>query len=422
MSDFLDSENKTIQYDGPVNSSDFNLRAEQNYKDLVHLYNRSGILDLKLSEAFERVLKDHHFLSMAVLDLEDRVRAIEYESEPGYKKLSIYTYSQLDVASFIGDPTFSITSTEALSFDHVHNIITLPKVEGSSHSKIKFFDSSSTQVIPDFLEMKIDNAFIGVDTANALIDTTPVYYSILESSDKFWKRNVIVDSPSAAGAQLYLYIKVPSSFSGSALSNYISLMPYPVFGVDVLSIEYTSNSNPSLNSSDGWTPLNFNRLYNNQSEAVGKVAPGGWSTLGGDVILNAGPSCFYFPPIEINAIRILLRQRNYISENGKYVYTYGLSDIDVRSQKFLDSGKTIIKFNAPNETTIQSVEEIIPKIYNVPEELISTAFSYRVIYRQGSSYTLDVVPGSTSVWVEVTLNRLGDGTAPVLSDIIVNYI
>jgi len=421
MSDFLDSENKTIQYDGPVNSSDFNLRAEQNYKDLVHLYNRSGILDQKLAEAFERVLKDHHFLSTAILDLEDRVKALEYESESGYKKLSIYTYSQIDVASFIGDPTFAIGSTDALSFDHIHNIITLPKVQGSSHSKIKFFDSSGTQVIPDFLEMKIDNGFVGVDTTNSLIDTTPVYYSILESSDKFWKRNVVADSPSAAGAQMYVYIKVPSSFSGSAASNFVSLMTYPVFGVDILSIEYTSNPNPSLDSTDVWTPLNFNRLYNNQNEAVGKVAPGGWSTLGNDVILNAGPVGFYFPPIQINALRVLLRQRNYIAENGKYVYTYGLSDIDVKSQKFLDSGKTIIKFTAPDETTIQSVEEVIPKIYNVPEELMSTAFSYRVIYKQGSSYTLDVVPGSTSVWIEVTLNKLGDGTAPVLSDLIVNY-
>ena len=421
MSDFLDSENRTVQYNGPVSSSDFNLRAEQNYNDLVHLYNRSGILDQKLSEAFERVLKDHHSLSMAVLDLEDRVKALEYESESGYKKLSIYTYSQIDVASFISDPTFAITSTEALSFDHTYNIITLPRVQGSSHSKIKFFDSANAQVIPDFLEMKIDNSFSGVDTTNSLIDTTPVYYSLLDSSDKFWKRNIIVDVPSAAGAQMYLYIKIPSSFSGSAASNFVSLIPYPIFGVDVLSLEYSSDTNPALDSTSTWTPLNFNRLYNNQTEAIGKVPPGGWSVLGNDVILNSGPIGFYFPPIQINAIRVLLRQRSYISENGKFVYTYGLSDIDVRSQKFLDTGKTIIKFTAPNNTTIQNVEEVIPKMYNVPDELISTAFSYRVIYKQGSSYTLDVVPGSTSVWIEVTLNKLGDGTAPVLSDLIINY-
>jgi hypothetical protein len=61
MSDYLNTENKTIQYNGPVDSADFNMRAEQNYQDLVHLYNRSGVLDQKLSQAFERVLKDHLF-------------------------------------------------------------------------------------------------------------------------------------------------------------------------------------------------------------------------------------------------------------------------------------------------------------------------------------------------------------------------
>jgi len=421
MSDILNSENRTVQYNGPVNSADFNLRAEQNYRDLVHLYNRSGILDQKLSEAFERVLKDHHFLSMAVLDLEDRVKALEYNSESEYKKMSIYTYSQIDVASFVGDPTFAVSSTDALSFDYVYNIITLPKLQSSSQSKLKFFDSSGAQVIPDFLETKVDNAFVGVDTAGSLIDTTPIYYSFLESSDKFWKRNVIVDTPSAAGAQIYLYVKIPSSFSGSAASNFLSLIPYPIFGVDIVSIEYSADPNPNLDINDKWTPLNFNRLYNNQPEATGKVPPGGWSTVGGDIVLNAGPVGFYFPSIEINALTIALRQRNYTTEHGKCVYTYGLSDMDLRSQKCLDSGKTIIKFTAPNNDTILNVEEVIPKIYNVPEELISTAFNYRVIYKQGSSYTLDPVPGSTSVWIEVTLNKLGDGTAPVLSDLIVNY-
>lgn len=421
MSDFLNSENTTVQYNGPVSSADFNLRAEQNYRDLVHLYNRSGILDQKLAEAFERVLKDHHFLSMAILDLEDRVKALEYDYESGNKKLSIYTYSQIDVASFISDPTFAISSTDALSFDYVYNIITLPKVQGSSNSKIKFFDSAGAQIIPDFLEMKIDNSFVGVDTTNALVDTTPIYYSLLESSDKLWKRNIISDLPSAAGAQMYLYVQVPAAFSGSDASNFMSVIPYPIFGVDIVSIEYTTNQNPTLSSNDSWTPLNFNRLYNNQIEAIGKVPPGGWSTSGGDIILNAGPVGFYFPPTKITGLRVSLRQRNYTTENGKYIYTYGLSDIDIRSQKFLDTGKTIIKFTAPNGTTIQSVEEVIPKMYNVPDELVSTAFSYRVIYRQGSSYTLDPVPGSTSVWIEVSLNKLGDGTAPVLSDLIVNY-
>ena len=421
MSDYLNTENKTTQYNGPVNSSDFNIRAEQNYQDLVNLYNKSGVLDQKLNQAFERVLKDHLFISRAIADLEDRIKAIQHSGEANQKKLSIYSYSQIDVASFIGNSTFALSSTEALSFDHIYNYITLPKVDGSSYSKLKFFTGFGNQVVPDFLETKIVNNFISVDTPGALVDTTPMFHALLDKSDKLWKRNVITDSPSAASAQMIAYYKVPNAYSGSDSCNQICMSPYPLFGVDILSVEYTSKDNPKLDESDGWIPLNFNRLYDSKSEAIGRVPPGAWSIAGSDAILNSGPLGFYFPPIKITAIRINMRQRNYILENGKYVYTYGLTDIDIRSQKFLDTGRTMIKFTAPEDTLIYSIDEVIPKMYNVPEELTSTAFSYRVIWKDSGVFTLNETPGSSSVWIEVTLNQLGDGTAPVLSDLVVNY-
>ena len=87
----------------------------------------------------------------------------------------------------------------------------------------------------------------------------------------------------------------------------------------------------------------------------------------------------------------------------------------------MPSGRTIVKFTAPQGTLIYEVTDVIPKIYNVPEELIPTAFSYRVIYKDSGVYTEENPNGSTSVWVEVTLNQLGDGTSPVLSDLIIKY-
>ncbi len=421
MPDYINTEIKTVQYDGPVSSANYNLRAEQNYNDLVHLYNRSGVLDQKLNEAFERVLKDHLSISMAVSDLEDRVKAIEYTSNSFYKQLSIYSYSQIDIGSFSGNSEFAFNSTEVLSFDHVYNTVSLPKVDGSSYSKLKFFNTTSKQVIPDFLETKIENNFVSADTPGVLIDTTPISYAFLDKPDKFWKRNVIVDNPSPAGAQMYFYVKIPNIYSGSDSCNFISLVPYPLFSVDILSIEYTSSQKPTLSSADNWIPLNSSRLYNNETEAIGRVAPGAWSTVGSDAILNCGPIGFYFSPINITAIRINMRQRSYFSENGKTVYTYGLSDLEVKSQKFLDTGRTIFKFEAPNDTLIFNVEEVIPKIYNIPVELISTAFSYRIIYKNSGIYTLINPGSSTAIWIEVTLNQLHDGTAPVLSDLIVNY-
>jgi hypothetical protein len=116
-----------------------------------------------------------------------------------------------------------------------------------------------------------------------------------------------------------------------------------------------------------------------------------------------------------------MRQRNYFTENGKYIYTYGLSDLDVRYDKFLPSGKIIFKFEPANGDIISSITSVTPKIYNVSPALLSEAFSYRVIYNDGSIYTTTNPGASNAVWIEITLNIMPDGTAPVLSDLIINY-
>ena len=61
MSEFIYTQKRTRQYNGPVDSSDHNARIEENYKDLVYLYNKYNVTDQKLTEAFQRVLKDHIF-------------------------------------------------------------------------------------------------------------------------------------------------------------------------------------------------------------------------------------------------------------------------------------------------------------------------------------------------------------------------
>lgn len=417
MSEIINTKKRDYQYNGPVESTDYNLRIEENYKDLVYLYNRCNILDSKLSQAFERVIKDHKFISATIKDLQDRVMALENLTN----MMSIHSYSQLDYSSFIGTD-FSILSTELLSFDPIYNIITLPKVSSGSFSKIKFTTPVVGQVVPDFFKARIDTSFPGVDGSGALVDTTPIYHSILDSSDKVWKRNVIADSASPAGAQLMFYVKVPVESSGSTKTNMLKLNPYPAFGVDVFSIEYTTKTNPTLTNADGWFPLNKSGYYDQDAQAIGKVPPGGWSVISSDNIRNSGPIAFVFPETNITAFRIKMNQRNYFVESGKYIYTYGLSDLDIRYDKYLPSGKMIIKYTAPNDDIISEITNVTPKIYNVPTSLLSSVFSYRVIYNDSGTYTLDNPGASNEVWIEITLNMLDDKTPPVLSDLIVEYI
>lgn len=416
MSEILNTKKRDYAFNGPVYSSDYNQRLEENYKDLVFLYNKANVLDAKLAHAFERVLKDHKFLTNAVMDLSDRIKALEAASQV----MSIYSYSQVDNSNFIGTQ-FAVTGTELLSFDPVYNTITLPKVTSSSFSKLKFSSPISGQIIPDSFKAKIDNSFAGVDTGGAAIDMSPIYNAILDAPDKVWQRNVVSQTVSPSGAQMMLYVRVPSEASGSLKSNCIKLNPYPVFGVDVVSVEYTTNSNPEFKQGDGWTPLNRNGYYDGDDEAIGKIAPGGWAVAGEDTVRNSGPLCFYFPDTDITAIRIKLVQRNYFVELGKNVYTYGLSDLDVRYDKFLPTGRTMIKFTPSNGDIINNIISVTPKIYNVPLSLVSSVFDYRVVYESGGIFSLENPGSSSDVWIDIRLSMLDDKTAPVLSDLIVTY-
>ena len=416
MSELIYTKRRTRQYNGPLNSDDHNSRIEENYQDLVYLYNKYNVFDQKLSEAFERVLKDHIFINQYIKDMDNRITALESAEN----LISIHSLSQIDLLA-IPASELSIQTDELLSYDPVYNIVTLPKIEGSSTSKVKFFSQNDGQVIPNFFETKVGNTLAGVDGPGAIIDSTNVHNAILDRSDKYWKRSIIANAPSIYGAQTYVYVKIPSEFSGSKKCNYFKLNPFPAFGVDIMSIEYTTNSNVTMSQSDGWEPLNKDKIYDGVTEAIGSVPPGGWSTVGADIISNAGPIAFYFAELEITAIRFLMRQKNYLVENNKYIYTYGLSDMDIRYDKFLPSGRIIFKFNAPQGEVIDNINYVTPKIFNVSESLLSEVFDYRVIYNDGAIYTTENPGSSNSVWIEVTLNQLSDGTAPVLSDLIINY-
>ena len=147
MSEIIKSQKRNLQYNGVVDSSDYNKRIEENYDDLVNLYNKVNIVDSKLAQAFERVIKDQAFLVNSVQDLEDRLSALE----AGFNIMSIHSYSQIDYASFLSTQ-FSVSTTDILSFDPYYNVITLPMVSTSSTSKVKFFSNSAGQVIPDYFK------------------------------------------------------------------------------------------------------------------------------------------------------------------------------------------------------------------------------------------------------------------------------
>lgn len=408
---------RSFQFRGPKDSSDYNLRLEEAYRDMVALYNRARLAEINQAEFYRRAFKDLISLSATVNELTTRIKSLE----DGLNIINFSSVDQIDPTRFDGTD-FEIPSSSVCSIDSTHGVITLPKVETSSLSKLFFTNTSDVDVLPSTLETRVVPNQTTADSSSSALDTSDPELAIIRRSGRIWERNVIAAAPDIQnGAQMTLYVKVPTDLFTTEKSNCILIHPFPVYATDILEIAYTSSAVVLMEDSDNYIPLNFNHIYSGDTDAIGWTPPGGWD---GDTYIDAGLRSYYFDPTLVTGVRIKFRQRNYFRENSRYIYSYGLSRFDLRYDKFLSTGKTMIQFDAPQGQTISSIDDVQPRIWNVPEAVLDESFSYRVIWETAEDsgvFTVTPVPLSKKVWIEVTLNETSGHGTPALSNIVVSY-
>lgn len=416
MADALYSKKEFAQWRGPTTSDNYNERVENNYKDFVNLTNRIGLTEEAYRSALQRVLKEQFALAKAVEDANARLDVLE----AAQKKIVFRTDTQIDDDRF-NSTVYAVNDVDALFRDSDHGLLTLPQIVTGTSSKIYFTSTNGECILPPSFESIVVGRQGSLDTQGALIATTDQYGAFLPHSELIWERNVIVDTPNAGGAIIELYAKLPVDLLINENSNTIIVHPFPIMGCELLEVSYSTSQNVTLSVTDNYTPVNVRSLYIGNNHSVGWSAPGSWN---GDSITNCGPKAFYFDPQAITAIKIVLRQKNYLAESAKYIYSYGLSQIDVRFTKFLDTGRTIVRFDAPGTDTISSVDDVMPEIWNVAESELPYIFDYRVLWETSYNsgvYTTNPVAFSKRVWIDVTLNKtLGQGS-PAISGLVVSY-
>jgi hypothetical protein len=404
------------QFRGPSTSDDYNARMEENYKDLVVLYNKIRLLDEDLAEFYRRLVKDQVGLARALSDLEARVTTLEDDAT----KLTFRSDSQVDTNRF-NATIYNVAGANRLTLDSNFGVITLPRVDVSSLSKLFFTNSEGVDILPPTLEVRVVPDPTSADSSGATIDTSDPTLAVIKKPGRIWERNVIVNSSDPDGAIITYYLKVPTDLFTTDKSNIVVLQPYPAFSTDIMEVMYTSVAEPVMTDNDGYTALNDIGLWSGTADAVGWAPPGGWV---GDPILDAGAKGFYFDPKVITGLRIKLRTRHYNVEATKYVYSYGMTVLDLRYDKFMSTGKIMLKFDAPSGNTISQITNVEPQIWNVAGAEYPNIFSYRVIWEtapNSGSYTLTPVSNSQKVWLEITLNETVGKGSPALSGVTVSY-
>lgn len=417
MSDSLYSTQDLYQFRGPTTSRDYNERVEFLYQDLVNLANQIGLTNDQSRQMVGRLIKEHHSLAMMLQELEQRVETLEADTNT---KLHFYDTSLVDIDRFNGTD-YEVSSVDRCTVKTKYGLMTLPIVESSSASKVRFTNANGDYSIPASFDAVTRRVYGTADSGSAVVRTSDIFNAVYPEVGRIWERNVLATAPSDNGAEVEVFIRVPLDAAISSQSNVLMLDPYPIVGVDIKEVAWTSNPNPVLSDSDSYSPIN-NRIYHSGSdEAVGWIAPGAWE---GDVINRAGPRAFYFDPQTVTALKLVLRQRNYVKENDLYVYSYGLSNLDLRLDKFLSTGKTIIRFDAPTGTTISNIANVTPEIWNLGGSEHPYVFDYRVIWEtayDSGNYTTTPVPSSQRVWLEITLNESTLGGTPAVTGLNVQY-
>lgn len=408
---------RQMQFRGPTTSDDYNARIEENYKDLVILLNDSRILREQVRQGYGRVLKDQLNIFREIQNLQQRV----YSLEAKLNQISFFSSAQVDVDRF-ASTSFAIDNVDRCGIDDMHGLVTLPKVDSSSFSKLSYTDAGHGSLLPSALEARVATVSSSADDGTGLVDTSDPVLAFLNKPGSVWERNVITSAPNYTdGAQCDLYIKIPAELFSNVNSNGLMLHPFPSLGVRIVGIYYTTAADVLMEETDNYVPLNTDSLYLGDAHAISHLPPGAFD---GDDILDCGPILFYFDPKSITGLKLRIRQDRVLRENDKYIYSYGMSSIDLRYDKFLSSGKTMIRYDAPSGDTISSVTSVTPEIYNVDPVDLSSVFSYRIIWEtsyESGVYTTVPVANSQRVWVEVSLNQTYKGGTPSLSRLTLNY-
>lgn len=416
MADAQYTKQRQAQFRGPSTSDDTNSRIEENYKDLVVLYNQLRLLSTEMSEQYRHVVRDLLAMTRVAGDLETRVTTLERSEN----RIVFYSSSKIDTDRF-NATVYNIASTSRLTLDLQHGLLTLPKVDAASLSKLSFTDNLGNEVVPPTLETRVAPDLTSADSATATIDSSQPELAVIRRAGRIWERNVVASSTNINGAIMTFYLKAPTDLFTTDKSNAIVLHAYPAFSTDILEVAYTTSVDNVMQDSDGYTVLNNTAMHSGNTQALTWVPPGGFS---GDSYLDSGPRTYYFDPRPITGLRIKLKTRRYTPEGGAYVYSYGLSRLDMRYDRFITTGKTILKFDAPIGHTISQVTDVQPQIWNATGAEWPAIFTWRPIWEtsfNSGTYTLTPVSSSQRVWIEVTMNQTLGGGTPALSGVLVSY-
>lgn len=397
------SEKREAQFRGPSSSEDFNKWMDDNYYDLIQLFNFATEYGIEIPRNMEMLVVENITLQKKLNSLQSLIdnitKALTSENKVLYK-------------SFASSVTFA-DSTDGINLEHDTDfgLLKIPHVQ--EISKIYLVDLNKQNFIPKTFQAKVYESVEPIDIKEATIDLPDVASNdsnLLDMFDgdksSFWLRKTIKDS-SVSDVYFCIELDLPINIINHTRANILTIDPTPLSSITLLDIYYR-------------TVNDWQRLPSYPTKEIGgQIQP--------VEINDLGRMKFCFPTRDVVGVRIYCKQPNWFLENEMRNFYYGFRNIDVNYMAFrTETSKIRVAFDIPDQekmfTSILSVKPIFSDGSIVGSDLFSVyKIHYNLAGQDREANLGEPLPaGVQRVYVEIGL-MLSSQVSPLLSGLVMEY-
>lgn len=328
---------------GPLISDDFNNVQEGLVSDVQSLANAVNSLNARLSRSLTVLQSENSYLRRAVSSLRNQQEYVEKVYGTSNSLVCRFVdFSDTSVISFPNELDDSRSPMLCADFGEV----TLPS--NATENKFYFTSLISNKIVPPTtLAVTVKGEFDKRD-GEGLVNYErggKVYPGVPENAfnginTSYWIRKVEFPIDSRVDeVECELTVVVPEGASSEA--NLIELYTFPNGTVDIVELAYASDLGDNFIRVPGFVPEN-----------------------------NYVSRRLHFSATAIDQVKIRLRQRNWVEENGKKVFYYGLQELGL---KLVDYDKTysqgaafgtnngfVVRVDAPPGNTFNQIYRVDP--------------------------------------------------------------
>jgi hypothetical protein len=323
-----------------LTSEEFNRFSRSIIKDATSSFNNVNELEKYIEQSLKIITTENILLYKRIKELEALLSSLSATINNGYgnrKTLYQNFYFSNDIIA------------NSVSHEPLYSLISLPQTDLIA-SIYRDYDSS-------FLKKTV-NIEYNISSLNGMVESgstasDPSIINIIDNDlSSYWIKEIETNQD-IEYIDIAITINSNTKILPSLLVNAISICPYPVYNMNLLSVYYRAPGDP----------IETIRLLNKTSPAD----TSGYFNLP-EEFSNVK---FIFPDIAASAITIIMRQPNYVTIGDKRGFTFGLRNFGAEYMNVsAETGSFIYKYNLPFGKTFSSVS--IPESIDYTSKQVAT--------------------------------------------------